>query len=156
MEMPLVTLEALSASTAARLSITEPNGRLPSILTAMIAVADSPAAIAWLKRSTLGDGKVARYYELETNRPLYMERQGKDYSLTYDDTNLPDHYGWKNDSKVVHLEAALKYNELKKTVELIEYEKEILESKLENYNIVKSKLNSLIRLRERELLQSEE
>ncbi len=55
-----------------------------------------------------------------------------------------------------YLEAALKYNEYKKTVELIEYEKEILERKLKNYQIVKSKLNSLIRLRERELLQSEE
>ncbi len=67
-----------------------------------------PAAIAWLKRSALPDGKMARYYELETNRPLYMSRQGKDYSLTYDDSDLPDHYGWKNVSKVAHLEAGIR------------------------------------------------
>ena len=53
-----------------------------------------------------------------------------------------------------YLEAALKYNEFKKTVELVEYEKEILEKKLEHFNIVKSKLNSLIRQREKELLQT--
>jgi PelA/Pel-15E family pectate lyase len=59
-----------------------------------------PAALAWLQRSALPDGQVARYYELKTNRPLYMSRRGDDYSLTYDDSNLPDHYGWKTASRV--------------------------------------------------------
>ncbi len=54
-----------------------------------------------------------------------------------------------------YLEAALHYNEFNKTVELIEYEKKILDRKLENYNLVKSELNALIRQRERELLKTE-
>src|SRR5690606_17762252 len=59
-----------------------------------------PAALAWLERSTLPDGQLARYYELETNRPLYMQRRGDVYSLTYDDSNLPDHYGWKSPARI--------------------------------------------------------
>jgi PelA/Pel-15E family pectate lyase len=62
-----------------------------------------PRAAAWLKRSLLADGKLARYYELKTNRPLYMTRQGEKYELTYDDSNLPDHYGWKTESKLAEL-----------------------------------------------------
>lgn len=52
--------------------------------------------VKYLERSLLSDGRLARYYELETNRPLYMRRNGKSYELTHDDANLPDHYGWKN------------------------------------------------------------
>lgn len=63
-------------------------------------LAPIPAALNWLKTSTLPDKQIARYYELKTNRPLYMERQGDVYSLTYDDSNLPDHYGWKTNSRV--------------------------------------------------------
>lgn len=59
-----------------------------------------PAALAWLQRSLLPDGQVARYYELKSNRPLYMSRRGDEYSLTYDDSNLPDHYGWKTESRL--------------------------------------------------------
>jgi PelA/Pel-15E family pectate lyase len=58
-------------------------------------LAPIPAAAAWLRRSLLPDGQFARYYELKTNRPLYMTRDGDNYSLTHDDQNLPDHYGWK-------------------------------------------------------------
>lgn len=65
-------------------------------------------ALAWLKRSLLPNGQLARYYELETNQPLYMERDGKDYSLTHDDSRLPTHYGWKNDAQIEPLEAALR------------------------------------------------
>ncbi|MFN9911154.1 MAG: polysaccharide lyase, partial [Pirellulaceae bacterium] len=54
-----------------------------------------PAALAWLQRSQLNDGFIARYYELQTNRPLYMRRAGEDYRLTYEDADLPGHYGWK-------------------------------------------------------------
>ena len=63
-----------------------------------------PAAINWLKKSALPNGQIARYYELKSNRPLYMERQGKVYSLTYDDSNLPDHYGWKTESRIKEIE----------------------------------------------------
>jgi hypothetical protein len=54
-----------------------------------------PRALSYLKKSRLPDGRSARYYELKTNRPLYMERIAGKYQLTHDDSNLPDHYGWK-------------------------------------------------------------
>jgi len=65
-----------------------------------------PAALAWLKRSELPNGKLARYYELQSNKPLYMARKGKTYSPTHDDSNLPSHYGWKNPSRHLALETA--------------------------------------------------
>jgi len=69
-----------------------------------------PKALAYLKKGRLPDGRMARYYELRTNRPLYMNRKGKDYFLTYDDTDLPSHYGWKQPTKVDELEK--EYNAL--------------------------------------------
>lgn len=63
-----------------------------------------PEAIAWLNRIRLPDGELARYYELKTNRPLYMRRAGKVYSLTNDDANLPDHYGWKIEPRMIPLQ----------------------------------------------------
>ena len=62
-----------------------------------------PTALQWLQRSKLSDGQLARYYELKTNRPLYMNRKGKEYSLTYSDKILPDHYEWKTKSHVTRL-----------------------------------------------------
>ncbi|TWT55594.1 Pectic acid lyase [Thalassoglobus neptunius] len=59
-----------------------------------------PAALDYLDRSVLPDGQLARYYELKTNRPLYMKRSGGTYSLTYDSSNLPSHYGWKTSAKI--------------------------------------------------------
>jgi PelA/Pel-15E family pectate lyase len=59
-----------------------------------------PRALAYLQKSQLPDGQMARYYELKTNRPLYMSRQGDNYILTYDDSNLPDHCGWKVPSRL--------------------------------------------------------
>jgi hypothetical protein len=49
-------------------------------------------AAAWLEASRLPDGQWARFYELQTNRPLYMS---SDYDLTYDDRDTPRHYGFK-------------------------------------------------------------
>lgn len=57
-------------------------------------------AVKYLESSLLPDGRLARYYELQSNRPLYMERSGKVYSLTHDDSNLPSHYGWKNETQL--------------------------------------------------------
>jgi hypothetical protein len=51
----------------------------------------APAA-AWLERVRLPDGQWARFYELRTDRPLYMTR---DYRLTYADDDTPTHYGFK-------------------------------------------------------------
>lgn len=63
-----------------------------------------PRALAWLKQSQLSDGRLARYYEVKTNRPLYMSRRGKVYSLTYDDSKLPKHYGWKIEPRLGEIE----------------------------------------------------
>ena len=67
-----------------------------------------PRALAYLRRSILADGQLAWYYELRTNRPLYMERTGKVYSLTYDDSRLPGHSGRKTKSRLQEL--ARKYS----------------------------------------------
>ena len=63
-----------------------------------------PRALDWLKRSRLPDGRLARYYELRTNKPLYMTT---DYQLTHDDSNVPAHYGWKHEAHIDQLEKAL-------------------------------------------------
>jgi PelA/Pel-15E family pectate lyase len=63
-----------------------------------------PRALAYLQKSLLANGRLARYYELQTNKPLYMNRRGDEYSLTYDDTDLPDHYGWKVASRLDAIE----------------------------------------------------
>jgi len=64
------------------------------------------AGVKYLERSLLPDGQLARYYELGTNKPLYMQRAGKGYELTHDDSALPDHYGWKNPAPLTHLKEA--------------------------------------------------
>ena len=65
-----------------------------------------PAALDYLEDSQLPDGRLARYYELENNKPLYMERSGDVYSLTNSDARLPSHYAWKNESQLEPLRAA--------------------------------------------------
>jgi hypothetical protein len=62
--------------------------------------------VKYLESSLLPDGQLARYYEIGTNRPLYMQRNGKAYELTNDDSNLPDHYGWKNPSRLEQIKNA--------------------------------------------------
>lgn len=55
-----------------------------------------PAALDWFRRSALDQGErweMARFYELQTNRPLYFTKDT--YELTYDDGDLPTHYGFK-------------------------------------------------------------
>ncbi len=76
-------------------------------------------AVAYLERSLLPDGTLARYYELRTNRPLYMQRAGKGYELTYDDSRLPEHYGWKNPSRLESVKAAYRAHLAGKTLEEI-------------------------------------
>ena len=60
-----------------------------------------PRALKYLKSSLLPDGQTARFYELKTNKPLYMT---KEYVLTYDDSDVPSHYGWKQRTKLDRLE----------------------------------------------------
>jgi len=56
-----------------------------------------PKALAYLRRSQLIDGKLARFYELKTNRPLYFTR---DYKLTYDPGEMPSHYQFVVNSRL--------------------------------------------------------
>lgn len=55
-------------------------------------------AIPYLKTCLMPDGQVPRFLELKTNKPLYFEREGKVYRLTYDASKLPKHYGFITDS----------------------------------------------------------
>lgn len=81
------------------------------VLLALIRIADHtgdqkylaplPLGVSWLKASSLSDGQIARFYELKSNRPLYMNDR---YELTYDDSNVPSHYGWKGSSGVAKIE----------------------------------------------------
>ncbi len=61
-----------------------------------------PSALAWLERSRLADGSYARFMELHTNKPLYCVQES--YELTYDDSNLPGHYGFKVDDLQVDID----------------------------------------------------
>jgi PelA/Pel-15E family pectate lyase len=63
-----------------------------------------PAALEYYKRGLLPDGQVARYYELRTNKPLYMDGR---YQLTYDDSAAPGHYGWKQPARFGEIEKEL-------------------------------------------------
>jgi hypothetical protein len=56
-----------------------------------------PRAIEYLRRSRLPDGRLARFYELKTNKPLYLTRG--DYQLTYSDANMPTHYSFKQSDR---------------------------------------------------------
>jgi hypothetical protein len=51
-----------------------------------------PRALEYYEDSLLPDGRLARFYELRTNRPLFFTRS---YELTYDDSDLPTHYAFK-------------------------------------------------------------
>lgn len=51
-------------------------------------------ALAWFERSKLPDGNYARFYELKTNKPLFFVKDS--YELTYDDSNMPTHYSFKD------------------------------------------------------------
>ena len=76
----------------------ESQGAIRALLQLYVATGDRkfvksiPPALEYLKRSRLPDGQLARFYELQTNQPLYVT---KDYVLTHDDSDLPTHYGFK-------------------------------------------------------------
>lgn len=52
-----------------------------------------PAALDWLEKAKLPNDRWSRFYEFETNKPLYCVAET--YELTYDDSNLPTHYGFQ-------------------------------------------------------------
>jgi PelA/Pel-15E family pectate lyase len=64
-----------------------------------------PEAIAFLRRSRLRDGRLARFYELTTNRPLYFTRKDGRHVMTYDDDRLATGYGYIVDSRLDALDA---------------------------------------------------
>lgn len=61
-----------------------------------------PRALQYLRSSLVPDGRLARFYELETNRPLYFT---KDYKLTYNADETPEHYGFMFDARLDEIEA---------------------------------------------------
>ena len=73
-------------------------------------LAPIPRAVAYLRASQLPDGRLARFYELKTNKPLYCT---KDYQLTYSDADMPTHYGFKSGHSLARIEA--EYQRLAKT-----------------------------------------
>jgi PelA/Pel-15E family pectate lyase len=56
-----------------------------------------PRAIDYLRRSLRPDGKLARFYELQTNKPLYFT---KTYELTTSDADVPTHYSFAVGSRL--------------------------------------------------------
>ena len=65
-------------------------------------------AITYLRTVILPGNKLARFYELNTNKPLYFERGpgGKGFELTYSDQKASSNYGWVWDSELDALQAA--------------------------------------------------
>lgn len=86
-------------------SSSESAGAVRTLLDLWIATGDEKylkpvkPALAWLQKSKLPDGQWARFYELETNKPLYCKKDT--YELTYEDKDLPTHYGFKTDEDFV-------------------------------------------------------
>jgi len=73
-------------------------------------LAPIPRAISYFRKSQLPDGRLARFYELKTNRPLYFTKQ---YELTYSYEDMPTHYTFITESWLDSLEE--EYNRLLKT-----------------------------------------
>lgn len=69
-----------------------------------------PRAIAYLRKSALPDGRMARFYELKTNKPLYFTKQ---YVLTYESNDMPTHYAFITSNRLDSIQAT--YDRLKKT-----------------------------------------
>jgi hypothetical protein len=61
-----------------------------------------PRALDYLEKSQLPNGRLARFYELKTNRPLYFTKQ---YELIYTADDLPTHYGFITSSNIAGLRA---------------------------------------------------
>lgn len=60
-----------------------------------------PRAIEYFRSSLRDDGRLARFYELGSNRPLYFT---KDYVLTYSDDDMPTHYAFIVGSRLDSIE----------------------------------------------------
>ena len=67
-------------------------------------ISSVPRAIEYYRQSALPNGRLARFYELKTNRPLYFTT---DYKLTYSDAYVPTHYSFAVNSRLDSIEAEL-------------------------------------------------
>lgn len=73
-----------------------------------------PPALEYFRTCLLPDGRIPRYLEFQSNRPLYMDGR---YQLTYDDSAAPAHYGWKQGARFDQIERA--YREVRDAVPLV-------------------------------------
>lgn len=64
-----------------------------------------PRALSYLRKARLPDGKLARFYELKTNRPLYFKVTDGRYDLVYEADQLPSHYAFIVSSRLDRIEA---------------------------------------------------
>jgi PelA/Pel-15E family pectate lyase len=63
-------------------------------------LAPIPAALDYLEKSQLPTGRLARFYELKTNKPLYFTKQ---YELVYTSDDMPTHYAFIVGSNIPRL-----------------------------------------------------
>jgi hypothetical protein len=63
-------------------------------------LAPIPSALDYLAKSEISPSRLARFYELKTNRPLYFTKQ---YELVYTADDLPTHYAFRIPSSVASL-----------------------------------------------------
>jgi hypothetical protein len=73
-------------------------------------LAPIPLALDYLEKSQFSSGRIARFFELKTNKPLYFTKQ---YDLVYTDNDLPTHYGFTVPSNLRKLRSD--YEKLLKT-----------------------------------------
>ncbi|MGC1273463.1 MAG: pectate lyase [Planctomycetaceae bacterium] len=91
-------------------------------------LAPIPKAIDYLRASLRDDGRLARFYELKSNRPLYFTRQDGRYAMTYDDDRLASGYGYVVDSDLDALDA--EYRRIKNGVKSLRMENDDLVDKI--------------------------
>lgn len=65
-------------------------------------LAPIPRALDYLEKSARADGRMARFYELKTNKPLYFTEQ---YELVYTDNDMPTHYGFVTGNNLARIRA---------------------------------------------------
>lgn len=63
-----------------------------------------PRAIAYLRESQRTDGRLARFYELRTNKPIYFTRVEGKHQPTYSDKQITTGYGYIVSSKLDRIE----------------------------------------------------
>jgi hypothetical protein len=69
-----------------------------------------PSALVYLRRSALPDGRLARFYELRTNRPIYFTRDAEGrHQPTYEQERLATNYAFVVDSRLDAIEAEYRH-----------------------------------------------